>query len=546
MLSRFLNATSLWLLERGSRLGLLDLLAGSTTVAGTIFTQITLRAFTFAGLVLVIIWSLSPIGGQASLRVIRLANSTESSLVDVQYMGSNSSYDSWIMASPGPVLALANGLFNSALLAPKRVKDSPRDPWNNVKIPMIEFLLPSNNSINLNDTWQEVPPENVTYSALVGIATSELPINATSNFTMESSYITLQCPDFRNSTQPDTDSPALKIVDNSTKPSTWSDGKQNWFRTGGGLGPDLWSNTTGCRGDPYDAQYTPRLISYNAWDSYNHTSALCILRTSYVETEIHCTSQDCAAKRMRRSTTWRHPSPAWTFLDGGGGCIYWSYILGEFASSVVVRSSGTMSPLQGYLIDPYMPASAQVYEQSLTNVDPTAYSTRFAQQLNTFWLRSAGPYAIAYGFAGEPLASTALVTDESNGVNHAAVKVKTTATAVTSYEVLRCNVAWLLTLLIASLFLLCASIATIILRVKRNTPELLLNWTTVVRHSHYIDASSDVGSFVDDAERSRLLANIKIRFGDVAPEKGVGHLAIGARDRSSRISEKSGRSRDYE
>ncbi|USW55967.1 hypothetical protein Slin15195_G092860 [Septoria linicola] len=92
VLSRFINTLSLWLLEGGSRLGLLDLLAGNTTVVGTIFTQITLRSVSIVGILLIATWSLSPIGGQASLRVLSSANATTSAATLVRYMSSNNTY----------------------------------------------------------------------------------------------------------------------------------------------------------------------------------------------------------------------------------------------------------------------------------------------------------------------------------------------------------------------------------------------------------------------------------------------------------------------
>ncbi|USW55968.1 hypothetical protein Slin15195_G092870 [Septoria linicola] len=198
---------------------------------------------------------------------------------------------------------------------------------------------------------------------------------------------------------------------------------------------------------------------------------------------------------------------------------------------------------EGYLVDPSSPASSRTQARSLTDIDPATYSIRLAELLNSYWLISAGPYAVVYGFTGEPERSVT-VSSEYAGT-FISLKVDAIANTLSSYETLRCSNSWLVISMLSSLFVLLASITTVVLRIQRNTPELLLNWTTVVRHSHYI-GTADVGSFVDDAERSRLLGDIKIRFGDVAPHKEVGHLAIGARDRSSRISEKSARDRGFE
>ena len=46
-----------WRLERGVSLGVLEQLMGSKTVFGTLSTQVILRTFNVAGVVLVLLWS---------------------------------------------------------------------------------------------------------------------------------------------------------------------------------------------------------------------------------------------------------------------------------------------------------------------------------------------------------------------------------------------------------------------------------------------------------------------------------------------------------
>ena len=111
----------LWRLERGERLGLLDLLAGSTTVVNTILTQMSLRVLSAAGLILILAWAISPLGGQASLRVITIAQQNTTSTAPVKYMSTNHSFSFYATLDLGPLVTLVDGLYNADrdLMIPK-------------------------------------------------------------------------------------------------------------------------------------------------------------------------------------------------------------------------------------------------------------------------------------------------------------------------------------------------------------------------------------------------------------------------------------------
>ncbi|EME78314.1 uncharacterized protein MYCFIDRAFT_199547 [Pseudocercospora fijiensis CIRAD86] len=505
------------LLERGSRLGTLNLLAGSTSVAGTVLYQAALRLPSFVGLALIVTWALSPLGGQASLRVVSIGTSSISSTSETSYMSTNKSFDGFVTGDLGQMQTMINGLFNAALLGPEQTKASPVDTWSNVKVPQLEALSNSEDAL-LHHKWLDVPSENVTYSSLIGLPVSQFPSTSESTFTLETSYFVLDCP----------------ILSNNTYPQHWgnvSNGDYGQGFTGvsaasAGMGGTVLTNSTTCRGDPDNPALPPRYLAWNSFDDDGRVSALCTARMTYVEVDIKCTGSNCAATRIRNSTL-PHPSRAWTWLDGPvGSCIWWRYYFHYFLATVVINRSGTSTPLEGYLMEPDAPASPNMH-QSLTHLDHKVFATRFAQLMNAFWTICAGPYAVAYGFDGE---ATNL---NNNGTGVARTwqslynseRANTTAQSVHTFKVIKCNAGWLAALLLASLLLVVACIAGIVLRFKLTTPELMLNWTTVIRDNPYVDGPiSD--SRVDDIHRSRLLRNAKIRFGDVEPASEVGHLAI--------------------
>ena len=62
------------------------MLAGSTSVTCTIASQLQLRMISFLGMALVVIWTLSPIGGQASFRQMTIGPRISTKPASFTYM----------------------------------------------------------------------------------------------------------------------------------------------------------------------------------------------------------------------------------------------------------------------------------------------------------------------------------------------------------------------------------------------------------------------------------------------------------------------------
>ena len=56
-----------------------------------------------------------------------------------------------------------------------------------------------------------------------------------------------------------------------------------------------------------------------------------------------------------------------------------------------------------------------------------------------------------------------------------------------------------------------------------------MNILTILRHNQYSKAVQG-GSYLHDNERSRLLHDLTVRIGDVAPGESVGHIAVSTVD----------------
>ena len=186
-----------WNLEKGATLNLLEQLIGSRTVGSTLVTQISLGRFNFLGVALLILWSLSPLGSQSALRMLRTrlepihANSSvlyyttdaPSVFRSAELRNSRSDIDSYRSTQ-----AYIQTMYSALLLAPPSAKSNAMDLWGNVKIPKLEVDGDDKGWKNVS-SWNSEPDS---YSSLVGLPVTNVTQGNTT-FSLESSYIDLDC-----------------------------------------------------------------------------------------------------------------------------------------------------------------------------------------------------------------------------------------------------------------------------------------------------------------------------------------------------------------
>jgi hypothetical protein len=90
------------------------------------------------GLILVVIWTFSPVGGQASLRLMTEGKMSFPVPLSLNYMSPSGNLKGYAHSDREQYLAIVDSLFMATLIGPAAVKDSTLDPWGNVKIPLIE------------------------------------------------------------------------------------------------------------------------------------------------------------------------------------------------------------------------------------------------------------------------------------------------------------------------------------------------------------------------------------------------------------------------
>ena len=81
-----MKAIAAWKIEKGVGIATLEQLLGSRTIGSTFLTLVSLRLYNFLGLLLVVLWALSPLGGQATLRTPSFELSSSVTAADFTYL----------------------------------------------------------------------------------------------------------------------------------------------------------------------------------------------------------------------------------------------------------------------------------------------------------------------------------------------------------------------------------------------------------------------------------------------------------------------------
>lgn len=554
-IGRMLSSLALWLLEKGSKVGLLDQLVGSSSVGSALMAQLSagmrrgLSAH-LTGIALLLLWLLSPLGSQAVLQISVLVDDKVPSNHTFSYLNVSNWDNIPGASSDGQLMLIApNALLNAVLISPSDSKDKSQDLWAHVKIPFLSSL-PANSTDP--DGWRQVANISADdYSSLVGIPIGFLP-TSTDQFTtvpLQSWYWNLDCDRWDNSTAYSTLSrnyssnstqggrsqnfvwPALSIFYNDT---TIAGNRTLGNRATSGCKVSVPSNKTVI----YCPELGVRTIGIRLL-GLDPTYSTCRITTEYVETEISCSGRTCSASRMRKSQE-VHPPPEWTALDVFTGSSVPGYTVpslwfNSFANAIAGRQggSGGSNALTGYIADPEAPfeGNGGNSKASIYSVSDALVTSRLAQVLNSYWIATVGRQLV--------MSTDSRFNDSANSTSFAFVsggRVPTTnMTGTTSGTIgsvqqkLHCNTAWLFAFTAVTVIALLVSVAGYVLVVLAQGPRLDMNISTILRDSWYSHPLQG-GSYLDDSERSRLLRDLTVRIGDVAPDQNVGYIAVSTVD----------------
>jgi hypothetical protein len=522
VIGAFLTNYAAWRLERGISMLSLEHLLNTRTVFGAVVMPFSLRSANLLALLLLALWALSPLGGQAALRIIEVEPWTHSEPWSYQYLDvmSRQQVCSPLSSSGMDLMPPIVGAFNAALATPGRIKNQSMDAFGNLKIPMIESCLNKGGKPD-QDGWVDTVTSDCAYASING-----LPFRADRGlgfanytFTLETSYTYSDCSLNHTLAGPN---------------ETWVD----WYTSlvnktdvnnGVTLSLSLLGLDTSFRND--SQKLLVESITSNA-----KTQATCSLSQTYVETEVFCYHDDCAVKRIRNSALphnatyflplhgqWGNMSVAMPCAGGLRG-----FLSGLVKSSMFMSMYGSSSatdpystPLEYYMVNPDLPYSA--YSSYSTNgsawrgadiypIGAAAFSERFAQLWNTWWLCNIAPEA-----------AMGVFERKFNGYSWNYNVVNATGTMAPDFMQLRCNMGWLAALVVASVVMLGASVANIVVGLLQTRPDILYRISVLVK-----DNPQTVATYKDrvprrDAEVRMKDVHLSLRDGG---GKGSGYAKV--------------------
>ncbi|KAF2727742.1 hypothetical protein EJ04DRAFT_594034 [Polyplosphaeria fusca] len=520
----------IWRLETGERISILDTLASSTSLISTITSLFRLRIISGLGVILVAVWALSPVGGQASFRQFSVGTRTDSEPALYKYTtssGYNLYYEIPNRMSPG---VIDNSLFAASIVASSHTKASPVDLWSNVKIPRIEHFESKNNIVSDQDGWyntginQNQDSDPMLFTSLTGI-----PMAGFENSDFINNRWNIQASYFNISNCVPSNASFGRLPPNTSYVSH-NDSGLIW-----------WNSSTDNTTEGY---HSPRSnISYINGSMpafrFGYASQIgpiapgeCSIQTIYVEVEVFCAdASSCLVSRMRRSKL-DHPHANITKLDFQT-VTYWNWYL--FASGFVTSVGGQTD--EANLLDNYILGSDDLVAINSVPGDQPNYLSviRLGQLINTCWSTTSGPDIISRELArsNETFDSTfsySIVREigfgDSGFFNGS--YWQTQGIRSRRIEVFQAHTAWVITLCIASTILIIASLIPLIVRqFLTKGPDIMMNISSLAtRDNPYVQIPSS-GTFLEASDRARLLRDCRVRFGDIDAGGGVGKLVIG-------------------
>ncbi|OHF03209.1 hypothetical protein CORC01_01593 [Colletotrichum orchidophilum] len=279
---------------------------------------------------------------------------------------------------------------------------------------------------------------------------------------------------------------------------------------------------------------------YNFDATKDLTIANCTLSTSHVEVRVACSGWDCKPTAIRRSTLTTYRSENFTFLDG---CVYikssvrpaYEYFFNLFKTLTDSQGVEGNQPsiIQAYLAQPELGLSGGAFWDfpPVHTADDQSFSIRLGHILNTYWMAAIGIDPLLLGQTADYSNTTyfeyavnksAPKPDPSNMYNFS----ETQATVSTQVQILRYNKGWMVILIISTLILLVAAGIGLVLDLQIWVPRLLINVSTLTRCNPNFGVPAGGGALSDE-ERAKLMADMRIRFGDIKTGDDSDDLVIG-------------------
>lgn len=541
------------------KLGVLEMLLASQTVWGTFESQILLRRLTLFGAHLFLLWCLSPLGGQASLRILEVTTRARVNGGEpIFYLPtggmSSHSIENGVLASGDAATSSSaiNALYSANLLAPLSVKSSYEDTWGNIKIPWLPDSAGSTQSVFSGD-WSVVPnlisADN--YTSLVGLPVAGLVTEPRTlqEFTFDYAYMDLKCPlPAYNMSMKDPDFiKQLGLVWSSNNRSMFANDARNTITSffldthtpmsNRRVDNVLLDQSTATRSDA--SLQSPRNILFGSLNSTSSTVLFrnCTVKLVYLEAQAKCMEDGCQVNAIRPSIKYRNRNPNLTLLES---FVLSYHFMQDFPLATGSIHNSDTSPTEYYIRGAHMPFGTAIAGlDGLAAISSDTFAMRMGQLMNTYLQLSLAPLAYT-GDLPAPNGTVWRTSDQSINTEvyddtlPPFLPISSNTTITTTNEVYKCNYLWFSFLLVSSCILLMLGSVGTALSHLCNAPDMMGYVSSFTYNNPYMNLPPG-GESLGAMERARLLRDVKVKIGDARADDEVGHIVFATLSRPDPI-----------
>ncbi|KAF4955468.1 hypothetical protein FSARC_11835 [Fusarium sarcochroum] len=552
VISRFFRNISRWGLERrgGIRLGALEQTFGSQSLAGSIERLLFVRSNLLFGILIVLVWGLSPLGGQSAVRLLHTGEGIKEKRGPIYYADSRLQYSlnakQFMDDSLTPQVSF-NGpkWYMASLVASPAMKADPVDLWGLPKIPQWPRELGDGVERRLDQLDNEAfIPENEFYTSWLGVHVQGLNLvqgKAQYDFAVKKTYYDTNCtsaktglrvaeyskhiadPEFNLTTEKEGDG-TVYMTPMFAVSMTLPNMTQKF--------PDNWKNPIPLNDVPparmqYITRESPRnLTCFALFD--------CDVRKIVVDTDIMCNtssrSTDCWATRQKRSNDRFHSDEFPSDFTSDGKWGEWDHHFREGFFKKWSAAEQASRPTGVSLTDLYLAGDNRSFDEfgeskeSWTDVPLDLFSRRLTTMFNTYLDSAMNNGHNKPSFQRKPdqyeMAWEKGSTQDANPAFS-----QTEGTATVRYQVYRANRLWVSLLITTTACLEVLAVLGVVLQLFIRGPDILGFASSLTRENPFVDVLPG-GTTIDGSERARLLGHLKVQLSDIRPDEGAGYIAL--------------------
>jgi hypothetical protein len=504
VLGSTLKRLATWRLQNGIRLGHLEQIMQSRTVFAALTTIISFRALNLTALALFFAWAFSPLGSQASLRLISTGTlfTANSSLVSHVDTITNNVFDG--VSGVSSLLTSLKPSYVSCVLGPASLKASSMDLYGNPRIPWLRTDLEKD-----ENGWQDLSNVNLTeasYSSLVGLRVSSLA-NRNSSFVVETTYVNLDCEKPKNETLIDISFNVTAGIN-----GTFSGPNTTVGATGSGIYPSWQVAMDQYVSTNYVFGYPELLVNSSdadipqgtmLWQTlHGNWVSRCKINQVYVDSNVSCNTvtnaqlPNCAVISQRQSPKKHAPSTVTT--------LSFTQTFQSLANAWILATDPLTSSGYSSLSEYYLQNTSATFILSgngrdyadYTNVTAEEFSQRLGQLLNS-WVLGSQISADTMQYSLQYQNLTAFYRE--------------------GHPVYVCSWAWLTIYCLGIAVMFIAALVSIYCAFNTTIPDILSYCSTFTRDSRFF-AYAKGGSTLDGLVRAKILQDVEVRLGEVADQ----------------------------